>query len=350
METGVTINEPATLDATVTRRAVVDPLRLCHLRCDFCYYLHGDMTSVRDWPDVRDEIQRHAARGCAAVDVTGGEPLRYPQIVDLIRECRSTGLSARIISSLIAAPQVVEGVLSAGVCGFLVSMHGALAATHDAITHVRNARSIQWDRLRLIADRGCATLDLNYVMVLANQAEIAEFAREHAPRLPQRPRVVNFINFNPHYQWRERAETADLVVDLRVAGPQLDAAIDTLEAAGVGVNVRYFPMCALREEHRKNVCNDLHVAFDSGEWNNGIADLSAAGGHDYGVALSLANEEKGEPCASCDLQWICGGANRVWHEASGAARGEQLLPVSGTALAGSRDFLRYRRENQLGMV
>lgn len=338
------------LEPTVTRRAVIDPLRLCHLRCDFCYYLHGDLDSVRDWTDVRAEIGRHAARGSVAVDMTGGEPLRYPWIADLVRECRAFGLSVRIISSLVAAPSVVSGVIDAGVDGFLVSLHGARAATHDAIVHTRNARSIQWERLRLIAAAGNATVDINYVMVRRNQEEIAEFAGECALRLPTRPRVVNFINFNPHYEWRARPETADLVVDLRVAGPLLDEAIDALEAAGVGVNVRYFPMCALRVDHRRNVCNDLHVAFDSGEWNNGVADLSPSGGFAYGTALSLSNEEKGEPCCRCDLQWICGGVNRVWHEASAASRGEQLLPLSGSSLAGCRDCHHYRRFNRLGMV
>lgn len=335
----------ATTDMCVTRRAVIDPLRLCHLRCDFCYYLHGDMESVRPWSDVRDELRKHAERGSTAVDVTGGEPLRYPEIADLVAECRQLNLSVRIITSLIAPPRVVGQVLDAGVNGFLVSCHGSTPQTHDAVTHIRNARSIQHERLNQIL--GESAIDLNYVMVRRNQDEIERFA---AYCQVWNPRVVNFINFNPHYQWRQRPETAGLVVDLRVAGPQLDAAIDVLEEKQIGVNVRYFPMCAIREDHRKNVCNDLHVPFDSGEWNNAIPKLTTESAGKYGARLSQSNEEKGAPCSQCDLQWICGGANRHWHAASREKFGEQLVAIELPQDANRRDWMHYRRHNTAGMV
>lgn len=323
-----------------TFRAVLDPLRLCHLRCDFCYYLHGDMQSVRPMDEMKREIASHAARGCTAVDVTGGEPLRYPWIADLVQECKTAGLSVRIISSLIAAPSVVEAALDAGVDGFLVSAHGASAETHDAITHIKQGRSIQHQRLEQIICR--ATIDFNYVMVRRNQVEIDRFA---AYCQAWNPRLVNFINFNPHYQWRSRPETSDLVVNLHVAAPQLAVAIDVLEAAGIGVNVRYFPFCALAERHWKNVCNDLHVAFDTGEWNNAIPQLTSESAMDYGRRLSVANEEKGEPCNRCDLQWICGGANRHWHQASHSQYGEQLVAQPIAADIDRRDAMFYRRRN-----
>lgn len=340
MDTQAIVIEPI-----VTRRAVIDPLRLCHLRCDFCYYLHGDMQSVRPWPEVRDELRRHAERDCTAVDVTGGEPLRYPQITELVAECKSLGMSVRVISSLIAAPGVVEQAIKAGVDGFLVSCHGSTAVTHDAIVHVTNARAIQHQRLEQLAGR--AVIDLNYVIVSANQDEIERFATYCQA---WHPRIVNFINFNPHYEWRKRPETASLVADLRLAGPQLDAAIDVLESVGIGVNVRYYPMCAVSERHRKNICNDLHVPFDSGEWNNAIASFRTATAYQYGFKLSQANEEKGDPCNRCDLQWICGGANRHWHQASRQTHGEQLVAINLPADIDRRDWYHYRRNNALGMA
>lgn len=333
------------MEDQVTKRAVIDPLRLCHLRCDFCYYLHGDMQSVRPWEDVRTELHRHAQRGSAAVDVTGGEPLRYPQIAELVAECKQLELSVRIISSLIAPSRVVADVLDAGVDGFLVSCHGSTPATHDAITHIRNGRSIQHERLNQIF--GEATIDLNYVMVHRNQDEIERFASYCQV---WKPRVVNFINFNPHYQWRQNPQSIELIVDLSVAGPQLDTAIDVLEDKAVGVNVRYFPLCALRQDHWRNACNDLHVAFDTGEWSNAIPQLSHESAIAYGKRLTNANEEKGEPCCSCDLQWICGGANKHWHQASRQKFGEQLDPVMLAGEIDRRDAMVYRRTNRLGMI
>ena len=306
----------------VTRRGVIDPLRLCHLRCDFCYYLHSDMVSVRPFVDVQRDVDAAVKRGDTHLDITGGEPLRYPQIADLIAYALSVGLRSRIISSLIAPQRTISAVMDAGLDDWLVSMHGAAANTHDTIVHIAGARSIQEQRLEMI--RAHMGISVNYVMIRDNQSEIAQFA-DYVLRW--RPRIVNFINFNPHYLWPKHPETGNLVADLRIAGPELDWAIDRLEGEGVAVHVRYFPMCWLREDHRENVCNDLHVALDSGEWSNALATKNLAEAERYGRGLSQRNEEQGEPCCGCALHAVCGGANKHWHAASRARDGELLRAI-----------------------
>ena len=327
----------------VTNRGVIDPLRKCHLRCDFCYYLHSDLESVQPWPVVQAAVDEAVKRKDTHVDITGGEPLLYPDIVDLVAYALERNIRSRIISSLVAAPAVVENVIRAGLDDWLISMHGATAETHNAIVHVDKARSIQEKRLSSIInhsqfDRGIC---FNYVMISRNQHEIADFAQYV---LRWRPRVVNFINFNPHYEWATRG--GDVVCDLRITGPQLDQAIELLEDNDVGVNVRYFPMCHLEERHRKNVCNDLHVAFDSGEWSNGIENKDYQTAYNYGVNLSNAIEEKNSPCSQCSHQWTCGGANKAWHAASNQRYGELLVPLTTTVLS----FDHYRKYNIKGMA
>lgn len=334
------------LEPTVTKRAMIDPLRKCSLRCDFCYYLHGDMESVRPWAAVEKDVRDAASRGCNACDITGGEPMQYVDIVKLVALCVECGVMPRIITSLIGPEKHLDGCLNAGVADWLISMHGAKEETHNAIVHVPNARKLQIRRLEKISAR--MRYCCNYVMIADNQTEMDEWAQWVVSR-ERLPRVVNFINFNPHYEWRRRPETAELIVDLAIAGPILDAAIDTLEAAGVGVNVRYFPMCALRDDHRRCVCNDLHVAFDSGEWDNAITHRTEHGARVYGERLSQSNEEKGQPCNRCDAQWICGGANKHWHAASQQRYGEQLVPLSLPG-AGPKDFYHYRQHNAAGMA
>lgn len=334
----------------VTTRAMIDPTRLCSLRCAFCYYLpQDDFHSVKPWETQAEEVLLAKRRGCDSCDITGGEPMQNPHVVDLVKLCVDQGVSPRIISSLICPEKVLDDVLAAGVDDWLISMHGAKAETHDAIVNVPRARKFQMRRMAKIAAqmRYCA----NYVLIASNQTEMADWARmmlnlEHEP-----PKVVNFINFNPHYGWKQMEQKAiDNVVDLRECGPVLDEAIDILEDAGIGVNVRYYPMCGLAERHRKNVCNDLHVAFDFGEWDNAIADRQQSTGYEYGLSLTVANEEKSEPCFGCGHQWICGGANKVWHElALKKFDVETLTQISLPSDVGSKDFWHYRRDNILGL-
>lgn len=337
---------------TPTPRVVIDPARKCSLRCKFCYYLpQDDFYSVREWDSVEGDVRAASERGCTHADITGGEPLQYPDIARLVSTCVGYGIQPRIITSLIGAERVLDAVLDAGVDDWLISMHGATPETHNSIVQVKNARTFQIRRLAKIAERMryCA----NYVMIAQNQHEIAEWAKWIVSQDWRLPRIVNFINFNPHYDWKNMREGMMAnIVDLRVAGPQLDHAIDILEDNGVGVNVRYFPMCALAERHRKSVCNDLHVAFDSGEWDNAFAnDKSQGNAYVYGHTLSMGNEEKGEPCSSCSLQWVCGGANKLWHEASREKHGEQLLPiVEAPPDCHPKDYYYYRRHNARGMA
>lgn len=345
-----------------TTRAVLDPTRLCNLRCDFCYYLPSNsFHSVKPWEQQAAEVIAAKSRGCDSADLTGGDPLDNPHIVELVKLCCEQGISLRIISSLICSEDKLTSVLDAGVDDWLVSMHGAKAETHNAIVHnpekgpVERSkyRQIQLKRLAKIMDRmdWCT----NYVMIEKNQTEMSEWA-QWLVSLPRPPKIANFINFNSFPDWLTtpamRAKAVANVVDLRIAGPILDEAIDILEDNGIGVNVRYMPMCGVAERHRKNICNDLHVAFDFGEWDNafGATTLVDQVYETYSVPLSKRNEEKGQPCSGCDHQWICGGANQLWHKLALEKFGtETLTQISLPDDVHWKDFWHYRGMNARGL-
>ena len=334
-----------------TSRALVDPSRKCALRCSFCYYLpNNDLESVQTWEQQCKQVLDARSRGADCCDLSGGEPLQNPHVVELVQFCTDNGLPARIISSLICPEKTLDGVLDAGVADWLISMHGAKHETHNAIVHIKGARAMQEKRIAKIAARmeWCA----NYVMVEANQTEMKEWA-EWCVAQPRRPKVANLINFNIFGTWLQSQEWIDKgkanVIDPRIAGPILTEAIDLLEAAGIGVNVRYTPMCMMQERHRKNVCNDLHVAFDFGEWDNSFGARTDPGHvlRNYAIPLSNRNEEKGEPCASCSHHGVCGGANRIWHHLAIEKFGtEVLVPLTGPKI---NDHWRYRKDNVLGL-
>jgi len=334
-----------------TTRAMIDPTRLCALRCSFCYYLpNDDLHTVKPIAAQYAEIDAAASRGCDSCDITGGEPMQNPHVVELVKYAVAKGIFPRIITSLICSEKTFDGVLDAGVADWLISMHGAKHDTHNAIVHIKGARAMQEKRIAKIAAR--MDYCCNYVMVEANQSEMADWARWLVSR-ERRPKVANFINFNAFGPWLKSPEWIEKgkanVIDPRVAGPVLEEAIDLLEANGIGVNVRYAPMCMMAERHRKNICNDLHVAFDFGEWDNSFGARTSADEvyRKYSLPLSKHNEEKGEPCSHCSHQWVCGGANRIWHKLATEKFGREVLsPIPG---AQNRDHWHYRKDNVLGL-
>ena len=150
---------------------------------------------------------------------------------------------------------------------------------------------------------------------------------------------------NLHHGWKTDKLTAKgLIADLRIAEPQLNFAIRYLESSGIGVNVRYYPMCRLREEYRRCVSSDLHVWFDNAEWDYHLPK-NWQHGRDYWINESKKVEEKGKPCCHCDLQWICGGANKHFHETSNMTYGEVLLAQKVPEVKYKNDFYFYRQHN-----
>lgn len=343
----------------VTTRAVIDHSRKCVLRCRQCYYrVTDDFYSVDSWESVSAEVMKAVDRKCTSVEVTGGEPLQADEwIVDLVKLCVQVNLPPRIITSLICKESTLDAVLDAGVDDFLISMHGAKDETHNEVVQIPRARYFQKRRLAKIAQR--MDYCLNYCVLGYTETEIVEFAKWAIDPGHRPPKVLNYIAFNGFNPWvvsgeQWKDEAKKNCADIRVAGPQLDEAIDLLEAAGIGVNVRYFPYCGLSERHFNNICNDLHVWADEGEWDNSIPQVGGRTieqGEAYGHSISAHNELQTEPCSTCGLKQICGGANRIWHQLALEKFGVETLTQIATpaGVDPSMPYWHYRKDNVLGL-
>ncbi len=320
-----------------TTRFVIDPLRVCNIKCKFCYHLHTYPTwKDYTWPieDVYKAIDDGIARGNDYVDITGGEPTLYPDIEKVIDYGLSTGVKTCLITNGTVNEKKANSIMDAGVDDWLVSRQG-LEETHDFVTNNPGGFQKQIKFLNNVANK----MDFRFNCVLHNfnQEEVLEIAREMAK---YEPTHVNFINMNPHNQWLHKTlETKEVIADLSIVQPLLEQAIDLLESAGTTVNVRYYPMCCLAEKYRKTVCNDLHVVFDPYEWDYCI-EKNYEAFRNWGINTSKNVEHKERPCSVCGLQWICGGVNKAYFKAS---EGRYIEPV---AFAGDKnDFYYYRQHN-----
>jgi MoaA/NifB/PqqE/SkfB family radical SAM enzyme len=311
------------MQPTPTTRAVIDNIRTCNIKCKFCYHLHSyDQWKEFTWPFERtiEEIDKAIARGNDYIDFTGGEPTLYPRMAEVLAYCKERNIRTCIITN--------------GVGGWLVSRHG-LRDTHDHITNLPGSYDRQINFLK--NQHGRAQLRFNCVINHFNQDEIQRIAHE---MLEFEPAIVNFINMNPHGAWQAKElETQKVIADLDVVEPQLNYAIQMLEAHDVGVNVRYYPMCRVLSEYRRTICNDLHVVFDPYEWDYNITPKEFQPYADWGEATSRNVEYHGEPCNKCGLQYQCGGANKMFVKAAGVGvLHPQDEPVSGY-------FYHYRQNN-----
>jgi MoaA/NifB/PqqE/SkfB family radical SAM enzyme len=284
------------------------------------------------------------------MDITGGEPTIYKHIEDVIEYALSKGVRSCIITNGIVSPEKSHSLLCAGLDGFLVSRHG-LKDTHNYITNRKDSYDKQeqfLQGLKFSSVNPNLELRFNCVINKFNQNDLLEIAKE---LVVHKPAIVNFINMNPHHEWRDESlAVQDVIADLRIVEPNLNAAIEYLESEGIGVNVRYYPMCKIAEQYRRTVVNDKIVCLDPYEWDYWMdtdKPKTLETHIEWGENCSNDVEEKGEPCNRCTIHDICGGANKHFHKASKEIHGEVLVPQTEFLFDTDKHLYHYRQHNDM---
>lgn len=255
----------------LARRGVIWLGQTCNLCCYFCYF--RDRIADAQHPehafmglDKAKTICRTLRHlyGDTAIDIQGGEPTIYPDIVELVAYCREIGLHPTLITNglYLAKAGRLESFRDAGLRDFLVSLHG-LGAVHDQVVGRAGAyreivASIERMRALGIPFRFNCTMSEPVAPLLP---DIARKAIEYGAY------TVNYIAFNPFGDQETGHRTARNVPRYSAIRAGLAESIDLLEAEGIEANVRYLPLCIAEPRHRKNFYNFQQLPYDTHEWN-----------------------------------------------------------------------------------
>ena len=327
-----------------TRRVCVDIGHKCNIDCLHCYHKHETNRDERPFKikeDICTEIENGKYRGCEYVDFTGGEPTLCSYLPEIIKYAFDKfDMKSCVITNALCGENTLDKFIDAGTDDFLISMHG-MEKTFDAFTQRPGARQQQMKFIEHLEGRG-KTFRVNYCITSYTQADIvafAEFIRE------RKVRIVNFINFNPHYGWMAvKDETRAMIADLPKVEVYLNRAIELLEEKNIGVNVRYYPMCRIAEGYRRCVCNDLHVTFDPYEWDYDITPKTPEKHLEWALCATNKYEMKKYECACCSHQWVCGGINKAFYQVIDDGC---IQPIKKTGDIDVYDSHFYRRQNIL---
>lgn len=331
------------IDAIPTTRAMVDVGRKCNVNCKHCYYRHlGDLRKqgFEAKENLMALIDSAYNRGCDYIDFSGGEPTIYPDMAEIVKYVNSKDMKCCIITNALIGENALQKLIDAGVDDWLLSVHAG-EIKHDELVGMDGARKKQERFIKQLKDND-QSFRLNCVLSKWSQDswdDVIDYMIEINPR------IVNFINMNPHGNWQnDKEKTLSVIADLNRMESQLNKAIYRLETEGIGVNVRYYPMCRVSEEYRRTICNDLHVTFDPYEWDYEINPKNFANHRKWGVDTSINIEHKGIGCQECDLLHICGGINKAFIGAVGNT--SIITPVKN--FGGDKfDFYHYRKNNDM---
>jgi hypothetical protein len=286
-----------------------------------CYYAHQKNLVFYSLETLigHANLFRHHY-GLSACDISGGEATIYRtptgDIVDLVRHCAAIGLAPTIIThgqntrddfKLGRPNPLYREIEDAGLDDWLVSLHGGTSASHDAVL----CQDGSFARLIHGLDLVQRPVRFNTTLQATNIRDLPVNVLRDRP-----PTVWNPIMFNPFHVWAgEKRDEIDFQVSYREAAEPLARAIETLEALGWEVNVRYWPLCIAEEfGFAPNVSGYHQVPFDPWEWRLNVtsrtplAVIEQEGGwhaSERARASQWMERRENEVCRACCYNRIC---------------------------------------------
>ena len=129
------------------------PTRLCNLACLHCYSESSpQLTQAVDPTVLGDALALLRAEGYSVVSLSGGEPLVYRPLMDVVERARSLGFGLRLITNGLLASERLDPLLAA-FDGVAISFDG-LEASHNAIRGRPDAFQRACAALQRLASKG----------------------------------------------------------------------------------------------------------------------------------------------------------------------------------------------------
>jgi len=345
MTTTVTL----TRDRRLTRRGVLWLGLHCDVRCKFCY---DELVAANEkaWMPVAQARARLAqfrdVYGNEFVDFMGGEPTLHPQLPDLLQHAAGIGLRPTIITHgmRLADPHLAAEYAEAGLHDVLMSVHGIGERARDIHGRGRDNFAKQLAAMANLRSVGIP-FRFNVTLIRDNLDQLELIADLAAD---QGARVVNFLTFNPYFEWSAQPDIPFQARHSDIAVP-LARAIDRCTAAGVEANVRYMPICQLpgREQH---VYTGFQLPYDEHEWDyNSWYGYNEAPQPDRAWYLRASREQQVRhhyqhpaACQGCALIEVCDG----FHEQYLARWGDdEARPYAGARV--TDPTIHIRRQDKL---
>ena len=308
-----------------TARAVVDVNRPCNAKCKMCYYTYEGSNWSKSIDAVNAEIMAAKQRGNTSIDFTGGEPTIYPHMAEAVRYAESIGLHTCIITNGLALNRIKQ-LVDDGCREWLVSIHG-FEDGQDRVLDVPGAWEKTLQTVRYLNGIGCF-VRVNSTLTRFNYTDLPRLSRFFIEELATR--IVNFINFNPHYEWgrpdqpKIYQELNRVQVRVSDVAPYLKESLRLLNYHQVWTNVRYFPLCVLNG-YESNVCNIPQVMFDPYEWDYGVTPKTVSSHRANGKRMQEDICSGEGVCKTCGMLNVCGGINKNYAQIHGYA---ELRPYS----------------------
>src|SRR5262249_55683224 len=150
----------------------------CNIRCLHCYNFDRDEPRTAcDKPELTTEeilrvMDELRAAGCLFLLLTGGEALSHPDLFVFLEHARKINLSVQLLTNGTMLQPGIAARLGSyrNLMGVSVSLYGATAAVHDAITQMPGSFRRTWDGIARLQHVGLA-VRVKFIIMKQNAHE-----------------------------------------------------------------------------------------------------------------------------------------------------------------------------------
>ena len=276
-----------------TTKVILNVTYRCNNNCVFCAV--GNRTKMHGSLNRQQQaLTRYREQGITQLDVDGGEPTLYPDLLRIVRYARDIGYASVNVTTngrRCAYESYAGSLLGSGVTSLLFSLHGASAETHAENVGVPEAFEQTLEGIRNCVRMGVPGLELgmNVTVTKSNVSELQQIA-ELAWSLGLRWLNIQFLT---PFGLATRKVSPDLALASREASKVLDAWKDRMK-----IQVINLPFCFM-PGHEKHMMGDLlKIQRNMVFVTNDEVNL-----HEY----LRERRRHGEQCAGCRFRVFCGG-------------------------------------------
>ena len=163
--------------------ATIELTRRCNLRCPHCYL--GDQADQQRRRDqergteaVKTSLTEWSQAGCLYLLITGGDPMIRPDFAEIYRHARELGLVATVFcNGTLVTDEIVALFRELPPRKVEISLYGATAETHEAITGVPGSHATAWAGIRRLQEGGIH-IGLKTLLLKTNLHEFEAMERQ----------------------------------------------------------------------------------------------------------------------------------------------------------------------------
>ena len=157
--------------------AYVELTRSCNLRCRHCLNSSGEaLDNQLTFEEFKDMILKFSEAGIQEIRFTGGEPLVFPKVFDLIKLCTELGIYTSIgTNGTLITKNTAQKLKLAGLKKAIVSIDGT-EKKHDYIRGEGNYKKAM-DGIDNLIELGI-DVRINSVIMKENMDDVIDFAKQ----------------------------------------------------------------------------------------------------------------------------------------------------------------------------